>query len=290
MNKTTDTHHTIYERWLEGKHGLIRYWESSPHQGTPIVLIHGYGGLIEHWWRIMRPLAQHHTIYALDLYGFGYSSRLRVEPSKEVWADEVADLISKVLPDPAVVVGHSMGGVIAAQVARDYPDFVRGLVLVDSTGIKESEGNSSPIERIIVGAIRAPILGEMLSGLLSNKESIRQSLLSAYHRKDRVTPALIESFSRPLRQPGRVNSYLAASRAFERLMLNIQPGEVRAPTLILWGAEDIPLPPYQASLIKQRMFPDADIHIIPDAGHCPFDETPEEFCTILLDWMKTLQT
>lgn len=278
--------YTISENWLEGRYGFTRYWESSPRHGVPIVLIHGYGGLIEHWWRVIRPLASQHTLYLVDLYGFGYSSILKTSPSKEFWADQVADLISKVLPDKAVVVGHSMGGVVATQVALDYPDFVQGLVLVDSTGLPEMNEAATPVERLIMGAIRAPLIGEVMGGLLSNPESVRHSLLSAYHRKEMVTPALIEAFSRPLRRNGGVASYLAASRAFERMLLDMKLGAIPAPTLIIWGAEDISLSPSHASLLKQRFFPDAQIQIIPDAGHCPFDEVPDAFCDALLPWIK----
>jgi pimeloyl-ACP methyl ester carboxylesterase len=277
--------HAIYEHWLEGNHGFTRYWESVPHQGIPVVLIHGYGGLIEHWWRVMRPLAQHYTVYALDLFGFGYSSRLQVAPSKEFWADQVADLISKVVPGPAIVVGHSMGGVVATQLAYNYPQFLRGLVLVDSTGLTESSEPSSLIERILVGAIRAPLLGEMMGGILSGKETVRQSLLAAYHRKEMVTPALIEAFSKPLSQPGGVASYLAASRAFARLILDVPAGAIQTPTLIIWGEEDQSLPFAHAHILKERILPQADIHMLADAGHCPFDEVPEEFCQVLAAWI-----
>jgi pimeloyl-ACP methyl ester carboxylesterase len=285
MSAALDLQYAIYEHWLEGRHGVTRYWESSPQQGVPIVLVHGYGALIEHWWRVMRPLAQVHTVYALDLYGFGYSSRLRRSPSKELWADQVADLVCKVLPSPAIVVGHSMGGVVAAQVAYNYPEFVRGLVLVDSTGLRESGEPTTFIERLLMGAIRTPLVGEMMSGVLSGRESVRQSLLAAYYRKNMVTPALVEAFLRPLQQPGSVQSYLAVSRAFERLLLDMEPGAVQSPTLIVWGAEDRSPPPSHASLLKQRVFPDAELRLMAGAGHCPFDELPEDFCEVLLSWI-----
>jgi pimeloyl-ACP methyl ester carboxylesterase len=286
---TTDGHYAIYEHWLEGNHGYTRYWESVPQQAIPIVLIHGYGGLIEHWWRVMRPLAQRYTVYALDLFGFGYSSRLQVAPSKEFWADQVADFIHAVVPGPAIVVGHSMGGVVATQLTYTYPQFVRGLVLVDSTGLRESNEVSSPIERLIVGAIRAPLLGELMGSILSGKETVRQSLLAAYHRKEMVTPALVEAFSKPLSQPGGVASYLAASRAFEQLILDVPLGAIQTPSLIIWGAEDRPLPPAHAQILKQRVVPEAEIHLLADAGHCPFDEVPDAFCAGLCAWIDQLR-
>lgn len=286
---TTEIRYTITERWLEGDHGPMRYWESEPQHGLPVLLIHGYGALIEHWRRIMRPIARAHTLYALDLYGFGYSAQPAVHPSKEMWADQVADLICKVLPAPAVVVGHSMGGMVAAQFTRDYPELVRALALVDSTGLAEPATLSNPLDQAFFTLARAPGIGETLAGALGNAWGVRQGLRSAYYRKELVTPELIATFSGPLRHAGNASGYLAVTRAFERFFLEIKPGEITVPALLIWGKEDRSVPPSLATYFKQQMLPHAEISIITESGHCPFDETPQEFCDVLLPWLARLQ-
>lgn len=284
----TTTRYSITERWLEGEHGLMRYWQSEPQHGLPVLLIHGYGALIEHWRQVMRPIVRQHTLYALDLYGFGYSARPTLRPSKELWADQVADLVSQVLPAPAVVVGHSMGGMVAAQFAHDYPQLLRGLVLVDSTGLAEPATSPTAMDHAFFNLARAPGVGEAIAGLVGNPWGVRQGLLSAYYRKELVTAELIETFSAPLRQRGGLSSYLAVTRAFEHFFLELQPGSINVPTLLIWGAEDRSVPPSLATYFKQQLLPHAEICILPDSGHCPFDETPEAFCAALLPWIARL--
>lgn len=277
----------IREEYRSGPDGLTRAWISSPQQGLPVLLIHGYGALIEHWRPVMRPIASEHTLYAIDLYNFGYSARPAGRPSRERWAAQAAAFIRDTIGQPAVVVGHSMGGVVSAQLARSYPDLVKALILVNSSGAQLQARPLSPIDRLMLDAIGAPLIGETLAGVFGNRWGVRQGLLSAYHRKECVTPELVETFSGPLRRYG-AGSYLKVSREFANLVLDLTPGEIQMPTLLIWGAEDQSIPPAHAEIIKNRMIPHAEIKIIPDSGHCPFDETPQAFLDILLPWLRQL--
>ncbi len=289
--QTSEHRHSLNEHHLIGEHGQTRYWASQPQHGLPVVFIHGYAALIDHWKRIIRPVAREHTFYALDLYGFGHSARPTGVPTRERWAKQVADFIREVVGGPAVVVGHSMGGVVAIEVAQRYPELTRGLVLVNSSGMQVTERPPSALDLMMLGAIRAPLIGETVASLFTNplsvKWSVRQGLLSAYHRKEQVTNDLVDSFSAPLRKYGPY-SYLAVSRNFLGLTIDAQIGEITAPALLIWGAEDRSIPPSDAEAIKQRVIPHAELAILPGTGHCPFDETPDLFCDALLPWLGRL--
>jgi pimeloyl-ACP methyl ester carboxylesterase len=287
MQTETDTvrKFEIREEYHSGPDGFMRVWKSSPVQGLPVLLIHGYGALIEHWRPIMRPIASEHTLYAIDLYYFGYSARPSGRPSRERWAAQAAAFIRDVIGQPAVVIGHSMGGVVSVHLARAYPEQVQALVLVNSSGAQLQARPLNAFDRLMLDAIGSPFIGEALAGVFGNRWGVRQGLLSAYHRKECVTPELVETFSGPLRRYG-AGSYLKVSREFTNLVLDLKPGEIRQPTLLIWGAEDRSIPPAHAEIIKQRMIPHAEIKIIPDSGHCPFDETPQAFLDILLPWLR----
>lgn len=287
MDTITETTQCISEYYLEGEYGRMRYWASTPQQGVPIVLIHGYGALIEHWRRVMPLIAQEHTVYALDLYGFGYSTRPRVPPTRQMWSRQVATLLEHVQSDAAVVVGHSMGGIVATQFARDYPQLTRGLVLVNSAGLQSTQ-EPSAFDRAFFRLVQSNGVGEILAGIFANPWGVRQGLLSAYHRKELVTPELIETFSAPLRQPDGIQYYLATTRALMNLSLDIKPGDLPGPTLLLWGEKDRSIPPAAAQFFKQHLVPHADMHVITNSGHCPFDEAAEDFCAALLPWVNRL--
>jgi pimeloyl-ACP methyl ester carboxylesterase len=288
MTTISEQRYTITERWLAGEHGPIRYWLSEPQQGLPVLLIHGYGALIEHWRPVMRPIARQHTLCAMDLYFFGYSARPAIRPSKELWAAQAATVIENILSGPAVVVGHSMGGIAAIQLAHDYPQLVKGLVLVNSSGMLNPDQPPSNLDQFLFSMTSAPFFGEMLANVFGNQWGARQGLRSAYYRKERVTDELVELFSKPLRQSGGASSYLAVTRSFNNFLLDVKLGAITAPSLIIWGEEDRSIPPALATLFKQRMLPQAEIQIIPESGHCPFDETPEAFCDTLLPWLAQL--
>jgi pimeloyl-ACP methyl ester carboxylesterase len=284
----TSIRRTITERYLEGQRGPMRFWESSPAGGPPLLLIHGYGAMIEHWRPVMRPIAAQHTLYALDLYFFGRSAIPQEPPSRRLWAEQAAELITTVCTEPVVVVGHSMGGVAACQLAHDFPQLVRGLALVSSSGMIDPSRPPSAWDSAFFDLVSAPGLGELVAGLAANPIAARQGLLNAYHRKERVTPELVARFAEPLARPGGSAAYLAVTRAFRRLLLDLEKGSITAPALLIWGEHDRSLPPSLAQLFKERLLPQAEIAILKDAGHCPFDETPEAFLDALLPWAARL--
>ncbi|NTW03114.1 MAG: alpha/beta fold hydrolase [Oscillochloris sp.] len=264
--------YSVNEHYLAGTLGPTRYWASQPRHGLPLVFIHGYAAMIEHWKRIIRLVAREHSFYALDLYGFGASARPTGIPTRERWADQVATFIREVVGAPAVVIGHSMGGVVATEVARRYPELTHSLVLVNSSGMQVSERPPSFIDLLMLETIGAPLIGETLANFFTNplsvEWSVRQGLLAAYHRKEQVTPELVETFSAPLRKHGSA-SYLAVSRNFRGLIIDAKPDEIVSPTLLLWGAEDRSIPPSDAEAIKRRVIPQAEIDLIMTIHGCP---------------------
>lgn len=294
LQRTTALERVVYqrmvERWLNGEYGPMRYWVSVPQHGLPVLLIHGYGSLIDYWGDVMPAVARSSTCYALDLYGFGYSAPLAAAPSRQVWSDQVADFIQRVIHRPVIVIGHSLGGVIAAQVASDYPHLVRGLVLINSTGLPNTSALYAWHERMFFQFICMPYIGEVLSIVFGGPLGVWRFLVVLYYRRDRIRREIISMLSGPLRQPQAGLFRLRVLRAYEELTLQLKPGDVTAPTLLLWGAQDRAFPLWVAHVLRQQMFPQAELAVIPESGHCPFDETPEAFCAILLRWIEELDS
>ncbi|HMQ35669.1 MAG TPA: alpha/beta fold hydrolase [Chloroflexaceae bacterium] len=283
----SERRYAVTERTHKGPEGPMRFWASEPRHGLPVVFIHGYGALIEHWRPIMRAVAREHSFFALDLYGFGYSARPAGPPSKERWADQVANFLEEVVGGPAVVVGHSMGGVVATEVARRHGRLAGALVLVNSSGMQPYERPLTPTDRLLLDLIGAPGLGETMAGLFGNEWGVRQGLLASYHRKERVTDELVRAFSGPIRRHGAA-SYLAATRSAQKLVIELRAGEYAGPALLIWGEEDRSIPPSDAAALRRLVLPQAELRLLPDSGHCPFDETPEAFCEALLPWLRRL--
>jgi pimeloyl-ACP methyl ester carboxylesterase len=273
------------EHTLDGPYGIVRYWIARERRGLPLLLIHGYGALIEHW-QCLLPLLHEHTPCAIDLYNFGYSARLNVAPTLEAWIEQAAHVIEHVLGEPAVVVGHSLGGMVTARLALDYPHLVRSIVLVNSMGLPMQQ--PSPFEHALFGAIRAPVVGDLLANVIANSWAVRRGLKHAYHNPKTVTPELVEAFSGPLRKPGGARGYLAVTRALHKLALDVQPGDIQQSALLVWGQEDQAMPADLAARFHREIVPQAKVQIIPETGHCPFDENPQVFAGALLPWLSRL--
>src|SRR4051794_15720283 len=104
-------------------------------QGPPLLLLHGITSSSQTWAKVLPALAEHHTVIAPDLVGHGESAKPRGDYSLGAYASGIRDLMAALRHDRATVVGHSLGGGIAMQMAYQFPQRVERLVLVDSGGL-----------------------------------------------------------------------------------------------------------------------------------------------------------
>ena len=100
---------------------------ASSHSDTPLILLHGFGASIGHWRNNLEELAQHHTVYALDLLGFGWSDKALVSyDGYSIWQDQLSDFIKQIVHgQPVVLVGNSLGGYNSLATAAKFPNLVR---------------------------------------------------------------------------------------------------------------------------------------------------------------------
>lgn len=295
----------ITEHFARWEPASFRYWQAipSPELGNTnsealaeaakskpaIVLIHGYGASVEHYRRTFNGLKGRYRIYGLDLVGFGLSEKkngLQVKYSPELWARQVNDLLTFKGEKKVILVGHSLGGMVALRFSQLFPDKVEGLVLIDTAGLPdqgqaELEGarrqgrRNVDVGSLLFNAIRTPGVGEAMALLLTNQWSARRSLEDAYWDKRKVTSQLVEQFVEPLRTPGASASYLAITRNFSSYQLPIKPGEIKVPTLIIWGEHDKWMPAATMLPRWQKLIPQAEVYTVTGAAHCPQDERPD---------------
>src|SRR3954471_15714830 len=104
--------------------------------GPVVVLVHGITGSSKTWEDVIEPLAENYTVVAPDLLGHGESAKPRGDYSLGAYASGIRDLIAAIGHDRATVVGHSLGGGVAMQMAYQFPERVERLVLVSSGGVR----------------------------------------------------------------------------------------------------------------------------------------------------------
>jgi len=234
-------------------------------RGEPLVLLHGFNADAYHFCRVGRHLSAHFRIIAPDLPGFGETT---TGDGVSYRIQDIADQVLEFLDDLGVhtiyLGGNSMGGYIAAAMARRAPDRVRGLWLLAPGGL-----HSAPI---------APVLAEVAEDrhnplVIRNVSDFRR--LTGY------------CFVRPPWIPGPVVRFLAArtarhsvraQRIFDAMRFDSTPLEeiadgLEVPTLIIWGHSDQVLSAEGGHLLTKLM-PDAEFIGLPDIGHLPMLEAP----------------
>jgi pimeloyl-ACP methyl ester carboxylesterase len=260
----------------------IRYHETGPSDGAPVVLLHGIGRSLEDWELQHSRLPSTHRVISLDMPGFGLSQRLSATTSLGSLADGVwAALTELKVSSPVHLMGNSLGGAVAMQMTVDEPARVRTLTLVSSAGFG----------RTVTAALRilaVPGLGRPLLRRMADPRIARHTERSIFFDRALVTPARIETAVKVARQPDFAAVYLEAARALGgvrgvaphwRNELLPRVARLEKPTLLLWGARDLILPSLHMEAARLA-FPSAQAHVFPDTGHMPQIERPDEFAAI----------
>lgn len=230
--------------------GRLRYIKRGSGDNT-VLLIHGFGGDLDNWLFNADALAEAATVYALDLPGHGQSTKAVAEPTVAGLAKATLSFMDMMKIDKAHLVGHSLGGAIAMEVARQAKQRVKSLTLICSAGLGP-DINMEYIDGFIASASRRdlkPVLENLFadSGLVS-----RQMIddLLKYKRLDGVNEALSalrDGVFAGGRQAAIVADALSTSGS---------------PALVIWGAEDKIVPSAHATAARG-----AKVEIIEGAGH-----------------------
>ena len=254
----------------------LRYIDEG--RGPPVVFLHGLGASMYAWRKNLAPVAAAgYRVIAFDNRGFGFSDKPATGYDNASYARlTVALLDSLHLPD-AVLIGHSMGGAIAAEVAIAHPERVRGLVLISSAGL----GARQP-PLFHVG--RWPVVGPLLFAFRGR--GLTERLLEAtYADPSKVADADVDQYYAPVAEPEYGRSLRAVLREFRFDGLAGRLDHIAAPTLVLWGEADRLIPIALGRALAAGI-PRAAFLSVPRAGHAVQEEAPEEVNRLLIRFLK----
>ncbi len=240
--------------------------------GEPLVLIHGLGASVFTFRRNLDRLAERLRVIAVDLAGFGGSSRRVRDYSLTAHARRLVELMDALGVERAHVLGHSMGGAVALRLASGWPQRVMRLVLVAP----------APPDLMRRGAVITALLQPLfpLFGLLYHSRRFRtRTLRSAFHDPAHMTDEVLNGYWGPSRVRGHLAA-LARLMADRRKDPSLDLATVTAPTLLLWGASDTWLRPNQGERLASRL-QDARLVVVPEAGHLLPEERPDAFCALV---------
>jgi pimeloyl-ACP methyl ester carboxylesterase len=258
--------------------------------GTPVLLLHGiYAGASSHEWRqTVEALAERHTVYALDLLGFGRSARPNVRYTPALYQAFLADCMAKLGHGPLAVVATALSAAhVVALAARD-PRHIAALVLIEPTGVGQLRGAASTRQAATQLLLDAPVIGTAIYNALTSPASMREFLEESYANDRLVTEELVEDFVQNARQPG--GKHAVAALVGGRLNADIRNAlrRVRHPMLILWG-DQARRNSVQNAHPFRVLKPEAEWTLVSDAGDLPHDEQPEQTNEAILHFLDRLK-
>ncbi len=248
-------------------------------QGPPLLILHGLFGSQSNWGWHSKQLAQHFAVYGVDLRNHGDSPHSD-DMNYPAMAGDIRDLLQQLQLSPCHVIGHSMGGKVAMQLALDAGDLIRKLLVVDIAPVHYPSQAGRDSHRAIIAA-----MGEMnLESLKSRAEADRL-----------LTPAIPEHATRQFvltnlqRSEGHYAWRLnldAIARNYDLLREAPQANApFDKPTLFVKGAESNYITAAHQEAI-QTAFPQARIKVIMQAGHWLHADKPQAFQKLALDFLQ----
>lgn len=254
------------------KNTSIAYTDTG--KGTAIVLLHGFLENQQMWDSYIVPFTKKHRVITIDLLGHGATECLGYVHSMEDNADAVHAVLSELHIRKAIFIGHSMGGYVALAFAELYPDFIKGLVLLNSTANADSEERKINRDRAIkavkqsyVGFVSLAI-GNLFSD--NNRERLRTEI-------ENVKTAALKT---PLQ--AIVASLEGMKIRVDREVLLHQTTYLK---MLILGEKD-PILDYQETK-KQIINTNVELVTFPD-GHMSYIENQEALTTVLLDFFKKI--
>ena len=256
---------------------MLAYQDSC--SGPTLLLIHGFPLNSSLWEPQLEDLSDTARMLAPDLRGFGLSGSGEEPYTMGLMADDCMGLLDALgVQEPVVVCGLSMGGYIAFEFHRRFREWVAGMILVSTrAGADTAEGKQGRDEMAQMARAEGPetIAAAMLPKLLAPETYERDEDLVAFVR-DMMESASIE---------GIVGALMAMK---ERPDSTEMLEEIDVPTLIIHGDEDQIVPVAEAERMHEAI-PDAELVLIPGAGHVPNLEQADMFNEVVWEYLETLK-
>ena len=249
----------------------INYIEAGDTAKPTVILLHGLGGSLANWATNTAPLAQNYHVIALDQVGFGKSDKPLLKYRVATYADFLDKFMSELKIETASLVGNSMGGWVAGLMAIKYPGRVQKIVLADAAGIVPANFNEADLYQLNNSTrdeVRANMKRVFANPLLQNNDALVDQFLTA-----RVVS----------NDGGTINSITDSIKRKEDF-LNDRLGEIKKPTLIIWGKQDGLLPVADAYTFNKGIAK-SELLIFDNCGHVPQFEKAADFNKAVLAFL-----
>ncbi|ETK36993.1 alpha/beta fold hydrolase [Microbispora sp. ATCC PTA-5024] len=264
---TTRPTHDSTARELATGEGVLRYHEAG--DGPPLLFLHGSGPGVTGWRNFggnLPAFAERFRCLILEFPGFGVSDPVDGHPMAAAPA-AVLRLLDGLGLHQVDVVGNSMGGIVAAQVAAAHPERVRRLVTVGGIGVglfSPSPGEGITLLTEFAERPSREALVRWLHSMVYDPALVTEELVE--ERWAQATDEAALASARRMYGRAAVAARAAAAAASDRSPYWATLHRIQAPTLITWGRDDR-VSPLDMAIVPMRTIPGAELHVFPDCGH-----------------------
>jgi pimeloyl-ACP methyl ester carboxylesterase len=283
--------------WRNYKIHFIK--EGENYKLPPLLLVHGFGSSTDQWMKNIIFLKNKFEVWAIDLLGFGRSTKADTEYSINLWCEQLRDFIYEVIGKPVVIIGNSIGGYMALFANSIFPEITCGAILLNPVGYFNESLESSVvhhqffqklIQKLFKTSLNNNIVVFLVFGLLKNRIFIRKTLRKIYSNESEVTEELVNNIYRPFCDVGAAKTFYRLSRISkgDLISVDILLKELNHPLFLIWGKHDNLLPDIQSTRRKYtRIYPLA-VDVCIEAGHCPHDDASQIVNRLIEQWLNSL--
>lgn len=247
--------------------------------GSPVVFVHGLGGYKENWETNVPVFGERHRAIALDLPGYGRSDKPDVPYGPAFFGPFVGKFMKALGIPRAHLVGNSMGGHTVSLLAALNPASVDRLVLVDPTGSPELVALAS-------GAMTVDML-EAMGPVNPGEDFVRMYLSLIFFKPGEYSEKMVRRAMAEFElgeNEVRFRAFIGSLKGIFAHDMTPHYGKIGAPTMVFWGENDLLVPVSHADEVAGAI-PGAKKLILPECGHCPMIEKPEEFNRVVMDFL-----
>ena len=273
------------EHWITVDGFRLRYLAGG--SGAPLLLIHGIAGFSFSWRKNFSHLIGDFRVLAPDLPGVGYSERSdKLDASIPGMARILFRFLDTIQVNSAHIVGSSHGGAVVMEMAAQRPERIRSMVLVAPV---------NPYAEKYQGRIR--FMGSSMGQLFMRLAPWmavplqRYAIGRMYGDRSKMPTGTAEGYCKPLRIAGTIPHLLRCFQTWPEDIQNLQSKFTRmsdVPTLFIWGERDGAVELQSGEKLRSH-FHDAQLVVLPGAGHLPYEEAPEEFNHVLIAYLASRQ-